>query len=117
MRLRVYHPQDEIAFLEMKQKQGSNQLKRSLPIKREDAQRLIAGDFTPLLNYKEAFAAECYAILNREHYLPKTVVEYRRKAYVLPENGTGSVENHSGSQIQSLPAYLRARHSPQLQPE
>ena len=78
MRLRVYHPQDKTAFLEMKQKQGSNQLKRSLPIRREDA--------VPLLKYKEAFAAECYAILNREHYRPKTVVEYRRKAYVLPEN-------------------------------
>lgn len=45
MRLRVYHPQDETAFLEMKQKQGSNQLKRSLPIKREDAMRLIARRF------------------------------------------------------------------------
>lgn len=86
MRLRVYHPQDKTAFLEMKQKQGSNQLKRSLPIRREDAVRLIAGDFSPLLKYKETFAAECYAILNREHYRPKTVVEYRRKAYVLPEN-------------------------------
>ena len=76
MRLRVYHPQDKTAFLEMKQKQGSNQLKRSLPIRCEDAVRLIAGDFSPLLKYKEAFAAECYAILNREHYRPKTVVEF-----------------------------------------
>ena len=86
LRLRIYHPEDETAFLEMKQKQGANQLKRSLPVSREDAEQLIQGNYKPLLHYREDFAAECYAILNREHYRPKTVVEYRRKAYVLPEN-------------------------------
>lgn len=47
-------------MLEMKQKQGPNQLKRSLKISREDAICLTKGDYSPLLKYKEDFAAEYY---------------------------------------------------------
>ena len=37
IRLRIYKPTDEFASLEMKQKQGSQQLKRSLKMSKEDA--------------------------------------------------------------------------------
>ena len=46
IRLRNYIPRDEFAVLEMKQKQGDNQLKRSLVIKKEDALELINGKYT-----------------------------------------------------------------------
>lgn len=48
IRLRCYDPAAGYAMLEMKQKQGSSQLKRSLRVTREVAQRLITGDYTPL---------------------------------------------------------------------
>ena len=39
-----------------------------------------------LLKYKEPFAAECYGIMNIQCYRPKTIVEYKRKAFIAKEN-------------------------------
>lgn len=86
IRLRCYDPRADYAMLEMKQKQGANQLKRSLRVTREDAICLTRGDYTPLLAYPEPFAAECYALMNIHCYRPKTIVEYNRKAYIAKEN-------------------------------
>lgn len=48
IRLRAYSPGDDFAMLEMKQKQGPYQRKRSLRLSREDAQSLCRGDYRPL---------------------------------------------------------------------
>lgn len=86
IRLRVYDPEGDFAILEMKQKQGSFQKKRSLRLRREDAQKLIAGRHGVLLRYNEPFAAECYGLMSRLCYRPKTVVEYQRQAFIAKEN-------------------------------
>lgn len=86
IRLRIYHPKDDFAFLEMKQKQGSNQVKRSIKIKREDAEKLMICDYRSLLEYDDDFAAECYGVMVMNTYRPKVIVEYRRKAFIRPEN-------------------------------
>ena len=86
LRLRCYAPDADFAVLEMKQKQGDSQRKRSLRMARADAQRLIQGDYSVLLRYAEPFAAECFGMLHMYAYRPKSVVEYRRKAYVAKEN-------------------------------
>lgn len=86
IRLRCYDPGDTFAMLEMKQKQGAQQKKRSLRMRREDASKLCQGDYSALLQYPEPFAAECYGLMNTLCYRPKTVVEYRRKAFVAKEN-------------------------------
>lgn len=86
IRLRCYEPNSDFAMLEMKQKQGSSQLKRSLKISREDAQAMIHGDYSSLLKYQDPFAVECYALMNCKCYRPKTIVAYRRKAFVAKEN-------------------------------
>lgn len=86
IRLRCYSPDSGFAMLEMKQKQGSNQKKRSLRLKREDAKKLISGDYSVLLRQKEPFAAECYALMQTQCYRPRAVVEYRRRAFVAKEN-------------------------------
>lgn len=44
LRLRLYDPDGDFAVLEMKQKQGELQRKRSLRLSREEAMRLISGD-------------------------------------------------------------------------
>ena len=86
IRLRIYDPKDKTAKLEMKQKQGVYQLKRSFSISRDDAMRLTEGDYSPLLKYSEPFAAECYALMRMQNYRPKTIVEYNRKAFIAKEN-------------------------------
>ena len=79
IRLRCYDPAAGYAMLEMKQKQGASQLKRSLRVTREDARRLITGDYTPLLQSGEA-------LMQSRCYRPKTIVEYDRKAFIAKEN-------------------------------
>ncbi len=86
IRLRIYDPNANFAMLEMKQKQGANQLKRSLRVSREEAEAISKGNYLPLLNYKEPFAAECYAMMHCRCYRPKTIVQYNRKAFIAKEN-------------------------------
>lgn len=86
LRLRIYDPNADFAMLEMKQKQGVNQLKRSLRLSRNDAIALTKGDYSPLLTYDEPFAAECYAMMRCRCYRPKTIVQYHRKAFIAKEN-------------------------------
>lgn len=86
IRLRIYDPAASFALLEMKQKEGEYQKKRSLRLNREDAKQVAQGRYDRLLNYSEPFAAECYGLMHCKCYRPKTIVEYRRKAYIAQEN-------------------------------
>lgn len=86
IRLRCYSPEADFAMLEMKQKEGASQKKRSLRLERADAERLARGDLLPLLQYPDPFAAECYGLMRRLCYRPKAIVEYRRRAFIAREN-------------------------------
>lgn len=86
LRLRNYGPDSDFALPEMKQKEGPYQKKRSLRLNRADALCLCRGDYGPLLQYDEPFAAECYGLLHRRCYRPKTIVLYNRIAYIAREN-------------------------------
>lgn len=88
VRLRVYDPTADFALLELKQKQGENQRKRSLPLMRAEARRLIEGDFDGLLDRPEPFAAEIHALMSINGYRPKAIVEYDRTAFIAKENKT-----------------------------
>lgn len=86
LRLRSYGPDTPFAMLEMKQKQGAMQKKRSLRVSREVAQELCRGEYSSLLGFRDPFACECFALMNLYCYRPKAMVEYRRKAFVAKEN-------------------------------
>lgn len=86
IRLRIYDPAAEFAMLEMKQKEGNYQKKRSLRVSREDAVALTEGKYDVLLRYPDPFAAECYGLMHMQCYRPKTIVAYKRKAYIAREN-------------------------------
>ncbi len=86
IRLRCYDPRGDFAVLEMKQKQGAMQLKRSLRLTRGDAGRLTRGDYSPLTLYSDPFAAECYGVMRMLQYQPRAVIEYRRRAFMAREN-------------------------------
>lgn len=86
IRLRCYGPDSDFAKLEIKQKQGAVQVKRSLSLTRADAQALICGRPEVLLSYDDEFARECYGLLQYRCYRPKTIVEYNRTAFIAKEN-------------------------------
>ena len=86
VRLRCYDPDASYAMLELKQKQGVQQMKRSLRVSREDAKLLTAGNYEVLLAHTDPFAAEMYSLMRSRCYIPKTIVEYNRKAYIAKEN-------------------------------
>ncbi len=94
LRLRCYGPESDVATLEMKQKEGNLQLKRSVRLERDAAIRLTHGDYAPLLNCTEPFALECYALMQTHCYLPRSVVEYRRLAFMAEENNTRITFDH-----------------------
>lgn len=94
IRLRNYGADSTFAMLEMKQKQGANQKKRSLRMEKEDAIALIRGNTSVLLKYDVPFARECYTVMNMHVYRPKTMVEYQRKAFVAKENNIRVTFDH-----------------------
>lgn len=94
VRLRVYDPDADFAMLEMKQKQGDYQMKRSLLVSRADAIELSKGNYAPLLTYKEPFASEMYAFMTINFYRPKVVIQYRRDAFIVKENSTRLTFDH-----------------------
>jgi len=94
IRLRVYNPNDDFAMLEMKQKQGEYQMKRSLKVSKEDAMEIIKANYAPLLKYTDSFASEMYAYMTMNLYRPKVVVEYKRDAFIVNENNIRLTFDH-----------------------
>ncbi len=88
VRLRVYDPSGQSAKLELKEKSGSLQRKRSLVLTRDEAQQMVQGDYGFLLERKEPLAPWLYTFLMEHCYRPKCIVEYDRVAYMLDENNT-----------------------------
>lgn len=86
VRLRTYNTKSETLKLELKEKKGENQIKRSLLITRDIAKRLIDGDYSCLLEVNTDFAEELYYIMQTNLYKPKCIVEYNRHAYTVKEN-------------------------------
>jgi len=86
IRLRSYGPLYQSAKLEMKQKQGILQKKRSLILGNDRATQVINGNYSALLASDTAFAGECFALMNMQCYRPKAVISYTRKVFIAPEN-------------------------------
>ena len=86
VRLRCYDPARGGAKLEIKQKQGELQRKRSLSLPRSSAQAVARGEYGILLENREPFALECYGIMQTRFYRPKVIIEYRRTAFIAREN-------------------------------
>ena len=55
---------------------------------------LTSGSYSCLLQYADPFAGECYGLMNRLCYRPRTIVEYRRKAYIARENNIRVTLDH-----------------------
>lgn len=88
IRLRVYDPEGNTAKLELKEKKGSAQRKRSLFLTKEEAGQMIRGDYGFLKSRNEELALHLYMVMTLKCYRPKCVVEYDRFAFYLDHNAT-----------------------------
>jgi len=88
IRLRVYGADAQTAKLEVKEKTGAFQRKRSLILTRGESIGMIGGDYQFLLCREEPLARWLYAFLNAYCYRPKCIVEYDRVAYITEHNDT-----------------------------
>lgn len=89
IRLRIYSPNSEWAKLELKEKRGEAQWKRGQAISRRQAQMLMEGRYSELARcLTSPFAQQLLARMESRGYLPKVLVEFRRKAYVEKTNTT-----------------------------
>jgi len=95
IRLRFYPPNDRIILLENKLKYGTDGVKRSLALTHDQAREMVRGDYSFLRDLPDPLALSLYAKMMTGAYRPKSVVEYRRIAYIYPANNTRITFDHS----------------------
>lgn len=89
IRLRIYSPQDKGVKLEVKEKQGNDQWKRSATLFREEALLVVKGEYNKLLRKSSSpFLKTVLRKMELESYVPKAIVQFRRLAFVHPANST-----------------------------
>lgn len=81
VRLRIYNNNEDVVKLELKEKQGIFQRKRSLLLNKEESVNLINQNYDVLLT-KGEFGQYMYGIMKDGLYRPACVVQYNRKAYI-----------------------------------
>ena len=88
VRLRAYGPDASEYKLEFKQKNGDDVVKRLVMLTRDEAFKIVSGDYSVLFNKEDSLAKALYCKLKTEVYKPKLVVSYNRQAYVYPFSNT-----------------------------
>ena len=81
IRLRIYDINNNYAKMEIKGKYDYHQLKESLVISKEDAKKIINGDYECLLLMDNDLAKRLYIYL-QSGYRPKVIIEYDRIAFI-----------------------------------
>jgi hypothetical protein len=76
-----YDIDSDIAKFEIKGKYDYHQLKESLVINKEQAKKIINGDYSDLLKMDTDLAKKIYVLL-QSGYRPKVIIEYDRAAYI-----------------------------------
>ncbi len=86
IRLRIYNTEGNSAKLELKEKSGTHQRKRSLKVSRQEAEQMVRGEYSFLCSRPEPLAKWLYTFLLSRNYRPKCIVEYDRRAYYAEQN-------------------------------
>lgn len=88
IRLRTYSEQSDYVKLEYKCKSGSDGVKHSLQISKEEAAKMENREFDFLLSYSEELALRLYLKMTQYIYSPRAIVQYERLAYTYPVSDT-----------------------------
>lgn len=83
-RLRCYSGNFDRLQLECKSKEGSDGIKYAVSLSRAEAEEILEGNFSSILEKKDSVGQEMFLRLHAGAYRPKTVVEYDREAYSYP---------------------------------
>lgn len=84
IRVRVYSPNASGGRLEYKCKNGSDGVKYSMALSREEMERMEQHQYSFLLKRQEELAGRLYTKMTEQAYRPKTIIEYDRTAYLYP---------------------------------
>lgn len=106
IRLRFYPPDDRSVLLENKIKSGSDGVKLTLSLTRLQAQQMISGDYSFLRELSDPLAMRLYTRMMTGGYQPKSVVEYRRLAYIYPVSNTRITYDYSISSSPVVSSFL-----------
>ena len=110
IRVRVYDANSPIK-LELKRKEGSDSMKYSLILTREEAEKMQQGDYFFLTERKEEVAQRIFVQLMQGAYQPKCLVEYDREAYTFPA-GDVRVTYDTGTRATASPWDLFDEQAP-----
>ncbi len=95
IRVRIYSPDARTAKLEYKCKSGSDGVKYSLSLAREEAEQMEHHQFGFLADRPEPLAQQLYLKMARGMYRPKTLVEYDRTAFLYPVSDVRITFDHN----------------------
>lgn len=85
IRIRSYDPTGDSFSLEYKCRWDTDGIKRKLILTREQAKRLVYGDYDVLHDFPEdPLSSELYCRMASGGYMPKVIVEYHRIAWTYP---------------------------------
>ncbi|MFT4105592.1 MAG: polyphosphate polymerase domain-containing protein [Lacrimispora sp.] len=83
-RIRIYNGSGDFIRLEKKSKVHGLCSKQSEPLTKSQVQQILAGDTAWMLSAGNPLLAEFYGKLSFQRLKPKTLVDYRREAYIFP---------------------------------
>ena len=83
-RIRYYNGDTSVIHLEKKIKINNLSNKQSVPLTKEQAQAIIAGDLDFMLDSEYPLIQELYSKMTLQGLKPKTIVDYTREPFVFP---------------------------------
>lgn len=101
-RIRIYNGSPDFIRLEKKCKVNGLCAKYSEEMTYEECRRLLAGDTLFLKKSERALLIELYAKMQSEHLRPRTIVDYRREAFLYaPGNVRVTIDSNIRTGVQS----------------
>lgn len=83
-RIRYYNNDTSLIRLEKKSKINGLETKISAPLTKEEAQRIVDGDYQFCLDSPHMLLRELYAKMKTQGLRPKTIVDYTREPFIYP---------------------------------
>ncbi len=111
-RLRLYNDYTSFIRLEKKSKRNGICFKESAILLEEECRRLLDGDFAVLKEKGNPLCLELYAKMTYQQLRPKTIVDYRREAYVHPVGNVRITIDYDIRTSQNIDDFLKQKLIP-----
>lgn len=120
-KFRIRYYGDDLSYIRLEKKSKYSGLcsKSSVPLTKDEVQRLLEGDSHALIETNKELAAELYSKMHSQGLAPKTIVEYTRMPFVYgPGNVRVTLDYHIRTGLGSVDflnpesVTIEASHSP-----